>query len=275
MLYQKLLMGETPYHFYCGRGDGICGFPEHRHPEAEFIYCKEGGFEIKINNRAYTVTEGDLVIIAPMDSHELIYSRERDTAVIEVGPYLLRKKFDLFSDGRITSSVKRLDGGSETVARLRDALEETVSLYNGKDEFSELLLMGNIYRICGYILSEFAESTYEMTKDMKAVANIDKALDMIQNRYSEPITVEMAAEATGYGKSNFCRLFRSITGDTFHGALNRQRVESACIYLDETDMPVSKISSEVGFSETKSFCRVFKSVMGITPGERRKMKKDS
>ncbi len=270
MLYQKLLMGETPYMLSCGYHNES-GFQEHRHPEAEFIYCRDGSFDLKIGKQTYTVTEGSLIIVAPMEAHEVIYNEQGCfTVVIEVGPSLLRKKFKAFSDGRISSALKSLDGSTDNLVNLQKALEETVSLYNRQDEFCEFIITGNIYKICGYILAEYSQSSHEMTMDLKAVANIEKALEMIHNRYAEPITVDMAAEATGYGKSNFCKIFKKITGETFHNVLNRQRVETACVYLDETTMSVSKIAAAVGFSETKCFCRVFKNIMGITPGERRK-----
>ena len=80
----------------------------------------------------------------------------------------------------------------------------------------------------------------------------------------------MAADLAGYGKSNFCKIFKAITGDTFHNVLNRHRIENAYMYLSETDMTVADIGSEVGFSDTKSFCRVFKSIIGSTAGEYRR-----
>lgn len=273
MLYQKLLTGEAPYRFFCGCYSNDKGFQEHRHPEVEFIYCKSGSFDIKIERQVYTVTEGKLVIVAPMEAHELFYnSSPRQTAVIEVGPLLLRTKFNAFSEGRIISSVKNLDDSTDNTTRLREVLEETIEIYNNKDEFSELIIKGNIYKICGYILSEFADNKAKTSKDMKSVANIEKALELIYNRYAEQLTVEKAASITGYGKSNFCKIFKRITGETFHSVLNRQRIENACIYLDETTIPISNIASAVGFTETKSFCRVFKSLTGVSPGERRKNK---
>ena len=36
---------------------------------------------------------------------------------------------------------------------------------------------------------------------------LQKALELIHSRYAEPITVEQAADITGYGKSNFCKIF--------------------------------------------------------------------
>ena len=122
------------------------------------------------------------------------------------------------------------------------------------------------------ILSQFTEISADVAKDMKAVSNIDKALELISKSYAEPLTVDMAAEITGYGKSNFCKIFKSIVGDTFHNILNRKRIENAIVYLEETAMPIAEIAVAVGFTDVKSFCRVFKSITGKTAGEARKIK---
>ncbi len=273
MLYQKLLTGETPYHFSCSNVTMGGNFPEHRHPEAEFLYCISGGFRITIEKRTYEVVAGQLVLISPMAAHSVDYcSNNVSTALIEVGPMLLHKKFNAFTGGGFPSSVRTLDGSTKGLADLRSLIEESIELKKLPTEHSDLMITGNVYKICAIILSEFTETGRESTVDMKSVENVEKALEMIHNRYAEPITVDMAAEITGYGKSNFCKIFKKITGETFHNALNRQRVENACIYLDETTMPISKIATAVGFTEPKAFCRVFKQITGITPGDRRKQK---
>ena len=272
MLYQKLLTGDTPYHFsYSDTLQCSDGFQEHRHPEAEFIYCFEGSFDIIIDKARARINEGALALVPPMACHEIPGSdTPRRTMVIEAGPSLLRRHFDIFSKTKFTSPVVTLAGDIPQQRELMSLLEECARLKHNGSEYAELIITGNIYKICGLILSQFTETSAEAAKDMKAVANIEKALELIHAHYAEPITVDMAASLTGYGKSNFCKLFKSIVGDTFHSFLCRKRVENACIYLRETNMPIAEIATAVGFTEAKSFCRVFKGVMGVTPGEMRR-----
>ena len=82
--------------------------------------------------------------------------------------------------------------------------------------------------------------------------------------------VESVSAVCGYSKSNFCKIFKKITGDTFHNTLNRRRVEVACVLLRQTDDPIEKIAQEAGFADIKSFCRVFKNHTGSNAREYRK-----
>ena len=100
----------------------------------------------------------------------------------------------------------------------------------------------------------------------------EKAIELIHYNYKEPLPIEYVAEITGYSKSNFCKIFKKVVGESFHRALNRRRVECAAGLLDVTNLSVAEISEEVGFSESKAFCRVFKAIYGITPGEYRRAK---
>lgn len=269
MLYQKMLTGDEPY--FVSAGDCVNGFQMHRHPEVEFFCCIDGSFEINIGKVSYTLVPGDMALISPMSAHGLPENdgKKAKHVVVEVGHGLLHKNFEFFSHLRFKSPVVHIDKTQISHQRLAHLWEETYELIQNPTDFSHLHLTGNIYKICGYILSEFTCESDNITKNLKAVVNIEKALDMINSRYAEPLTVDMAAEVTGYGKSNFCKIFKSITGDTFHNVLNRHRIENACIYLTETAMSVSDIAYEVGFADAKSFCRVFKAVMGMTAGEYR------
>jgi AraC-like DNA-binding protein len=104
------------------------------------------------------------------------------------------------------------------------------------------------------------------------VKKIDIALEAIYNRYNEPLDVESISALCGYSKSNFCKIFKNVTGDTFHNALNLRRVEIACLLLRDSNDTVEDIARDTGFLDSKSFCRVFKNVTNQTAGQYRKNK---
>ena len=156
---------------------------------------------------------------------------------------------------------------------LLEALQNMVALYEERTEKSELLLTAELYRVCACLLDEMPSAPQAQepkAADLRTVANIERALELIYYDYRKALTVEAAAEATGYGKSNFCKIFKRITGAGFHQALNHRRVRVACGLLTETDLSIAEIATEVGFTEAKTFCRVFKEIEHATPGEYRR-----
>lgn len=266
MLYQKLLMGKNPYVVALGPANP---FQHHCHPEIELSYCLEGQYAVLVNGRKLELSEGDLLVINPMVPHEFPKnSGEGQRLTVELGPGLLGELFDHFSRLRPEPGILRLKEEA-SYRPLVAVLEETAGYRREPSEFSGLLLRGNLYRISGMLLELLAREKPAGSIRSDAV-KIEKALDIIYNHYNEPLELETVAQKCGYSKSGFCRVFKAVTGDTFHSILNRHRIEIACLRLKIAGEPVERIAAEVGFADAKSFCRVFKAQMGISPGAYRK-----
>lgn len=266
MLNQKMLMGDSPYIIRIR--DNEEPFPRHRHIEIEFLYCMKGSLDILINDKKYRVKKDEIVIIPSLVPHEIPnYSDEgAKILVIEAGPSFLHSSFYAFSESHITNTINTVEKDSE----LYLLLEEISLLSEKQGEHIKLMLEGDIYKICGHIFLQYTDKSSSRKNSVKAAADIEKAIEFVHNNFSEQISIERVAKLTGYSKSNFCKAFKEITGETFHNTLNRKRVENACIYLNTTALQIAEIAEIVGFSESKAFCRAFKGVMGITPGKYRK-----
>ncbi len=269
MLYQKLLLGEKPYYV-----SGLCssgGFENHRHPEVEFYYCTEGSCRILLNKTQHQLRAGDLAVVGSMNAHEI--QREPDTSckslALEVGPVFLAEHFEALAAVARENPILKVT--PEVHPELYALLQELIRVSGDKDPFAELEVKGTLYRFCAALLRCFEQGQGSREgASIRAISNIERALELVYNNYSARITVEEVAELCGYSKSNFCRIFKQITGETFHNVLNCHRVEMACHLLKKTDHSVERIADEVGFADTKTFCRVFKAVTGTTAGKYRR-----
>ncbi len=274
MLYQKLLAGNKPY-FISERTEDDIPFGEHCHPEVELTYCVEGTCDNICDGRRYTLRAGDLLVIPPMAAHAFPASATAfHCIVVELGPTLLGDHFDLFIRLNNSCRLFRQEEFAEisAYASLAALLEETAALQRSDEDFSELFIHGNLYRAGARLLQLLHSSASAGNPDKRnlELKNVDNALKAIYIRYYEPLDIESISAECGYSKSNFCKIFKNVTGDTFHNTLNRHRVEIACMLLREGSRSVEDIAQETGFADMKSFCRVFKRHMGESAGEYRK-----
>lgn len=272
MLYQKLLMGNKPYFISFGK---VLAFETHRHPEIELSYCAEGKYDMICEKKQYSLASGDFAVIGPMAAHEFPQSNAScQRMTIELGYTLLGTYFETFTAQYSDCQIFKKRDLQHTAAyrQLVALMEETAELHCSDSTFSELSIKGNLYKISALLLQMSCDSqaTNIQSKKLTDVKKIDQALETIYNRYFEPLNVEEVSAFCGYSKSNFCKIFKNITGDTFHNTLNRHRIEVSCMLLHETNDTVEKIAQETGFSDAKSFCRVFKKLMGKNAGEYRK-----
>ena len=269
MFFQKMLIGVNPYFLSVGNIQKS-GFDTHYHRETEVCFCLRGTCEIMCRSDAITLFEGDFAVISPMTAHSVPKKDGADgeAIVVEFGHAFLGKYNEYFASQSESAVVIRKSDEKDDprYSELSDLLYETAMFKKRSDTFDELYIRSNLYSICARLLC-FLKKSASKTKN---IGNIENALEIIYNRYSEPLDIETVSAICGYSKSSFCRVFKNVTGDTFHALLNRHRIEIACHLLKESAMTVEEISHETGFSDSKSFCRVFKSVMDMSAGEYRK-----
>ncbi len=272
MLYQKIHSGERPYSIGIG---GLAPFQEHRHADFELNFCVEGAFDILADKKTYHVEAGCTTLLPPMCAHEIpAHSDERTVITLTVGMSLFKRHFSEFS--RISAEPRVFDLRTPEYNKVHELFMECAEVMRAPTDTAELLITGNIYKIFAYLFGRPTEEKKEQSlADYRKIENVEKALELIYYNYKEELSVEYVAALTGYSKSNFCKLFKRVVGESFHQALNRQRVSNAAGLLRASDMAVADIAAEVGFSESKAFCRVFKAIYGITPGQYRRAEKEN
>lgn len=274
MNYQDLLTEAFPYVLQIYDN---CEFEMHRHHEIEIIYSIKGTFTIKTETEEFPVNSGEVIIISSMLPHEAYCDRNSGNLVllIKIGPAFLRNAFYEFASITFPNPVFNFNNTAERWSKKLQAFFKTlIKNCNSRESVSELTMMGNLYRLCASIISDIPDERKVISSqynNYKNITRIENVLEYIYLHYGEVITVDKAAEIAGYSVGNFCKVFKSITGWSFHTYLNNFRIKNAGFLLSETTLSVSEISNMVGFSETKTFCRVFKDTIGITPTEYRKL----
>ena len=95
---------------------------------------------------------------------------------------------------------------------------------------------------------------------------VDEMKKYIQAHYSENIQLIDLSEEFNLSPKYCSEVFNRLSGENFKNYLNRFRINEAQRILDENpEMRISQLASEVGFSSSNSFIRVFDKYMGITP----------
>ncbi len=100
---------------------------------------------------------------------------------------------------------------------------------------------------------------------------IGASLRAIHERLSEPWTVADLALAAGMSRSAFAPRFKELTGATPLDYLTRWRMYRASHLLRETDRKLADVAQAVGYDSDAAFIKAFKRVLGLAPGEYRRM----
>ena len=84
------------------------------------------------------------------------------------------------------------------------------------------------------------------------------------------LSVAEIAEYVGMNPEYLTKLFKKNTGYTLKEYIVSEKMESAKMLLSTTTLPVTLISSHVGYGNYSNFTRSFKQLVGCTPMEYRK-----
>jgi AraC-like DNA-binding protein len=79
------------------------------------------------------------------------------------------------------------------------------------------------------------------------------------------------ADAVHYSAAHLADLFRNMTGTTLIARLTELRMERAKSLLIESDLPITRISLEVGYNSFSHFTQLFKRQVGVSPSDYRRM----
>lgn len=94
---------------------------------------------------------------------------------------------------------------------------------------------------------------------------LQRAKDLVDSRYAEPITVDDLAAAAGLSRAHFSRMFTRTFGESPRAYLQTRRLERAASLLRYTDRSVADICVMVGLQSVGSFTTSFARVYGLPP----------
>jgi AraC-like DNA-binding protein len=99
---------------------------------------------------------------------------------------------------------------------------------------------------------------------------LNRVLDLLHRRYSEPIRIDELCEAGNMSARTLHRVFMNHLGQNVSDYLRKLRVGHACMLLLETDLAISVIAARAGFFSMSNFNRAFLETRKMTPMEFRK-----
>lgn len=97
-----------------------------------------------------------------------------------------------------------------------------------------------------------------------------KAINFIENHFTEDVGINEMAQLCNFSPSHFSRLFRKETGTAPYSYILDRRMRFACELLSDSDCTVKQVAEKTGYSSAFNFMNKFKKRFGVSPGEYRR-----
>lgn len=266
---------EYPYAYHCADLRDI-RVPWHWHEEIELGYVVSGRLKVLTVGKSYCIDKGQGFF---MNSNVVSSMEGGDSSgecILEshlFHPVFLGGHFKSIFETKYLEPImhnKQIEvveilgknpGEKEILKKLRQ-----LSVLQSREnmEFQTRNLLSEIWIL---LLIQTREREFDQPKiSLASQERIQTMLSFIHENYDTKITLEEIAASAMISKRECLRCFREYLNKTPFEYLLDHRIEMAEKLLRTTDMTMTEIAMNTGFSSPAYFGKVFKEISGKTPG---------
>lgn len=241
----------------------------HWHTQCEIIKILEGEFSLILNDEKILSKAGDILFI-----HDgVVHGGTPINCVYECIVFdmslLLKKNItctkllsDIINHNKVIDTI--ISGHNKHIEICCNYLFEAI---NSKEPGFELIVQGSLYNLLGMILRTGLYKTKSIStkRSSTSLQQLKTVLTLLEEKFSEPLTLEDLSKSVGMTPKYFCRFFHQMTNKTPIEYLNYYRVDVACELLLTKDVCITDVALDCGFNDVSYFIKTFKKYKGITP----------
>ncbi len=173
----------------------------------------------------------------------------------------------LISDGALSDILLKLPDyiNIENTEYYKEIFTDLYNYYSAAVEEDEIILQSMVLKL---IYSLNRDANIRLNKENTKSINhliIEKTLNYIKDNLSEDLSLEKMAAMMSLSPVYFHNCFQTSVGKTLRDYVEEQRIKKAINLLITTDLTLTQIALECGFSSQSYFSFVFKRRMGTTP----------
>lgn len=136
-----------------------------------------------------------------------------------------------------------------------------------------LSVIQNQMRNREYIKSRYRGNQFILSPQEATFSNADeqfmiKLNEMIDQNLSQPdLDVKFLTAQMAMSRTSLYNKIKELTGMGANDYINRRSIDKAIILLTQSDMSITEISEQVGFTYQRYFSTLFKEMKGMTPSQ--------
>lgn len=250
----------------------------HYHKYIEILYCLAGKIKIFLDGKEYQFCEGDMIVINSREVHHIIgESSFNKYIVLKFEPEILYVSSKSIFEVKYVlpftmnkSTHQKLFTNDETKTTfVPQLLHDIYDEYTKQEYGFELAIRTHICRIFLWILRGWNKKGLDLDINNSLndinIMKLEKAILYVSKNYPEEISVYEVAELCNMSYSYFSRFFKSIMKKNFSEYVNYVRINEAEKLLITTDLNITEIAGQVGFSTSSYFIQIFKAHKKVSP----------
>jgi AraC-like DNA-binding protein len=245
----------------------------HFHPEIEITLIESSSGRRVVGDSIESFTPGDLVLLGENLPHQYVSNPTSldAPAVAKV----IQFRTDLLGDAwlrlpefkRIAAMLKGAARGLKFSRGTTNEAAQVIARLFASSEARRLLSLLELLDVLSRdsAAAPIATTGYVSKINMREGDAIDSALQYLNTKFTEPVTLHDLSRYLHVSPATCNRLLQKSIGRSFKTALIEIRISHACRLLLETDQSILEIAYASGFTNLSNFNRRFKELKGHSP----------
>ena len=226
--------------------------PAHQHDKAQLLLVYGGIAYLQTDEKDFYIPSNHYIWIPRNYPHNLMFNTQ-DLYIINI--YFPNKKADSFYDELGIYPVSKL------LAEMLSFSEKWQGdYYKGSWEFEFLLTLKGV-------LSKENLKKFSIQLPTTDDQRLNVIIDGFRNRLNENLSLDSIAQQSGMSVRSLTRLFQTKLHITFVQYLKMLRIIRAMELIKDTDLNMTEIAYEIGYSNISAFSNNFHQLTNMRPTE--------
>ncbi len=255
-------------------------FPLHAHGFDELVIVLRGTAMHMVDGQPFPVKSGDVFVVSGKHEHQYLDMHGLalanilfDSRALQMSQWDIRALpgfHALFAlepllraqqkfNNRLHLSERQLNRANELLHDLSREIEIRNPGYR-------MMARGLFMQLAVFLSRCWSEKPEAESIDLLRLGD---AIACIETRFAEKITLEDLARKAHLSSRHFQRIFHECLGRSPIDHLLRVRIQKAAELLRHSDLSVTEIAFDCGFSDSNYFARQFRRIMDCTPRQYR------
>ncbi|HFK5543543.1 AraC family transcriptional regulator [Elizabethkingia meningoseptica] len=226
--------------------------PAHQHDKAQLLLVYGGIAYLQTDTKDFYIPSNHYIWIPKNYPHNLMFNTQ-DLYIINI--YFPDEKADSFYDELGIYPVSKL------LAEMLSFSEKWQGdYYEGSWEFEFLTTLKSL-------LSKENLKKFSIQLPTTDDQRLNAIIDGFRNRLNESLSLDSIAQQSGISVRSLTRLFQTKLHITFVQYLKMLRIIRAMELINDTDLNMTEIAYEIGYSNISAFSNNFQQLTNMRPTE--------
>ena len=241
------------------------------HSEVEILFIVEGSVDVQVEQKHSHLQTNDLLVVNSNKKHLL---RPEGSALVMrlLMDYMMI--CDAFQGQKVIFWCDSSGSENERYQEMRILLKRLLKHYVENDNYTASFgFQADCYEILHQLTANFmvrAAQVQNGDEGDRYENRLNQINNYINSNYDQPISMKELSEKLYLSNGYLSRFFKKNYGMSFANYLTNVRILHAVDELLYTDIPVTRVAYDCGFTSAALFNKVFKKSYGLTPTEFRK-----